>query len=470
MQIAEITRFLSQIMQASMANFKLTAAEYTLSPTTIYRLHYQILTFSSPLIETVYLQSLGNGAYQLLDSNYSQLQPPALKTIDPLAILNDVWLPRINSLIINQYSNFLGQRPSILSISQQEPYYQFRYQVAENNYTFFVMYDFIQNRIIHENITITRRGDVVSGQTSTGASTSATTSPTVSSSTTTTASSQLNQSSSSSASNVRSASTGPASFLPSSQTVAASSQSSSSSQTFSSTYSDLPNAQSSQQVSSVVSYLRTLNIQFASSDIRSIKVKQVGSTIYYQLIIQLSKVPTTRTIFYQIEVTIDSNNKINLSEANYVNLDTPQLSVLTLEQITADTYIRQIAQFLLDKQYASLSADSRVVQIERDFPYYRFTFVNNQQAYVSIIALFNIYTQNIQVMSTNTQQRSNNITSNSQTSTPAPTPAPTPTPTPTNRMSNTSSSQSQQFSTTIISNSSGNQNSQGGNQNTNSIS
>lgn len=239
------------------------------------------------------------------------------------------------------------------------------------------MYDFIQNRIIHGNITITRRGDVVSGQTSAGTSTSATTSPTVSSSTTTTTSSQLNQSSSSSASNVRSASTGPASFLPSSQTVAASSQSSSSSQTFSSTYSDLPNAQSSQQVSSVVSYLRTLNIQFASSDIRSIKVKQVGSTIYYQLIIQLSKVPTTRTIFYQIEVTIDSNNKMNLSEANYANLDTPQLSVLTLEQITADTYIRQIAQFLLDKQYASLSADSRVVQIERDFPYYRFTFVNN---------------------------------------------------------------------------------------------
>jgi hypothetical protein len=212
-----------------MANFKLTAAEYTLSPATIYRLYYQILTFSSPLIQAVYIQSLGNGAYQLLDSNYSQLQPPALKTINPLAILNDVWLPRINSLIINQYSNFLGQRPSILSISQQEPYYQFRYQVADNNYTFFVMYDFIQNRIIHGNITITRRGEVAAGQTSTG-----TTSTSASSSTTTTTSSQSGPSSS----NVRSASTGPASFLPSSQTVTTSS---STSQTFSSTYSDLPN-------------------------------------------------------------------------------------------------------------------------------------------------------------------------------------------------------------------------------------
>jgi hypothetical protein len=50
--------------------------------------------------------------------------------------------------------------------------------------------------------------------------------------------------------------------------------------------------------------------------------------------------PTTRIIFYQIEVTVDSNNKISLSEANYASLDNPQFAILTLEEVTADTYIR----------------------------------------------------------------------------------------------------------------------------------
>jgi hypothetical protein len=51
----------------------------------------------------------------------------------------------------------LGTTPSILSIAQQPPLYQITYQASESNYSFYVLYDYLQNRIISGNITINKQ-------------------------------------------------------------------------------------------------------------------------------------------------------------------------------------------------------------------------------------------------------------------------------------------------------------------------
>lgn len=117
-EIVSMTRFLSQVVKTSMSYFKLVSASYTTSPAVIFKLSYQIVTFSAPFFEDIYIQYLGANSYKIIDSNYSQIKVDKVvfRKVDPLAILNDVWLPMVNSLIIAQYSNLLGAKPMILTI------------------------------------------------------------------------------------------------------------------------------------------------------------------------------------------------------------------------------------------------------------------------------------------------------------------------------------------------------------------
>jgi hypothetical protein len=112
-----------------MTNFQLVGAQFTNTPTTIYRLQYQILPFSAlpPLIEDLYVQLLTTNSFQLIDSNYSATASPAFSQLQPSAILTDVWLTAINTLIINSYSNLIGSSPAIVGIASAPPYYQFEY-------------------------------------------------------------------------------------------------------------------------------------------------------------------------------------------------------------------------------------------------------------------------------------------------------------------------------------------------------
>lgn len=71
-----------------------------------------------------------------------------------MAIIDDVWLHKINNLIVVSYSQLLGNQPSILSIAQQPPFYKIVYRAGENTYTFFIQYDFIQDRVVNGNITL----------------------------------------------------------------------------------------------------------------------------------------------------------------------------------------------------------------------------------------------------------------------------------------------------------------------------
>jgi len=90
--------------------------------------------------------------FKLIDSNYSSAvlgSTLPLQTVNSLSILDDVWLHKINNIIMAQYGNLLGQQPSILSIEQRPPFYKISYQASGNsNYTFLILYDYLQNRII----------------------------------------------------------------------------------------------------------------------------------------------------------------------------------------------------------------------------------------------------------------------------------------------------------------------------------
>ena len=109
------------------------------------------------LVQLVYIQYLGPNSYRLIDTNYSQAtldRPITLKTVDTLAIMDDIWLHKINNIIVNQYGNLFGTHPSIMSIAQEPPYYRVIYQNGDKNYAFFVQYDYLQDRILQGNITI----------------------------------------------------------------------------------------------------------------------------------------------------------------------------------------------------------------------------------------------------------------------------------------------------------------------------
>lgn len=152
-RVKELVAFLSQVVKTNLDQFRLTGAEFKPEPVVLYRLRYQMLSFN--IVQLVYIQYVGPNSYRLIDSNYSEPETAiALKTIDSLAIMDDLWLHKINNIIISTYSNLLGPHPSILTIAQQPPYYRIIYQNGEKSYAFFVQYDYLQDRILQGNITI----------------------------------------------------------------------------------------------------------------------------------------------------------------------------------------------------------------------------------------------------------------------------------------------------------------------------
>lgn len=76
-----------------------------------------------------------------------------------------------------------------------------------------------------------------------------------------------------------------------------------------------------------------------------------------------------------------------------MNLNSPLFVSLTMETITQDAYIRDIAQFLLEQKYPMLGADSRVVKIERDFPYYQFGFNDGSNDLIKVMLVYNYFSK-----------------------------------------------------------------------------
>jgi hypothetical protein len=84
----------------------------------------------------VFVQYLSDKSYKLFDSNYTIPSSSALTltSINPLNILDDIWLNKINMIIKSKYGNLLGTRPSILSIAARAPYYRIGYQASNTSY------------------------------------------------------------------------------------------------------------------------------------------------------------------------------------------------------------------------------------------------------------------------------------------------------------------------------------------------
>ena len=102
----------------------------------------------------VFVQYVSPNNCLLIDSNFSSLSFTGLfNTVDTKTILNDPWFSSINILLIKKYSNLLGNYPQIVSLQEAQPYFKIVYQVADTNYSFIVLYDYFQNRILQGNLT-----------------------------------------------------------------------------------------------------------------------------------------------------------------------------------------------------------------------------------------------------------------------------------------------------------------------------
>ena len=106
------------------------------------------------LIQLVFVQYVSPNNVLLIDSNYSSFSfTGSFNTVDTKTILNDPWFSSINTLLIKKYSNLLGNYPQIVSLQEAQPYFKIVYQVADTNYSFIVLYDYFQNRILQGNLT-----------------------------------------------------------------------------------------------------------------------------------------------------------------------------------------------------------------------------------------------------------------------------------------------------------------------------
>jgi hypothetical protein len=106
------------------------------------------------LIQLVFVQYVSPNNVLLIDSNYSSVSfTGSFNTVDTKTILNDPWFSSINTLLIKKYSNLLGNYPQIVSLQEAQPYFKIVYQFADTNYSFIVLYDYFQNRILQGNLT-----------------------------------------------------------------------------------------------------------------------------------------------------------------------------------------------------------------------------------------------------------------------------------------------------------------------------
>ena len=232
--------------------YRVNGASYkTTGSTTVYKLEYEMVSFG--LTQFVYVELLGPSSFKLLDSNYSSsiTNRIVFRTINSMSIIDDVWLPKINNIILAQYVNLLGQNPSILKIELDPPFYRMTYEGINGKYVFFLEYDYLQNRIMQGNITIIR--DTQSTTESSQTQVRGGQSGTQQSSVTSTSSTQSQSSSSQSSS--RTSSQRPSSVLTT-ETISRSTE-----------YARIRDIYVSTEISKIISYLQTLKISLSLNNI-----------------------------------------------------------------------------------------------------------------------------------------------------------------------------------------------------------
>ena len=80
------------------------------------------------MIQNVYVAVDGQKSFRLLPSDY----PPSdveirFRKVESLKLIDDIWLHKINNIVIQKYADILGSQPSILKIEQSPPYYRLTY-------------------------------------------------------------------------------------------------------------------------------------------------------------------------------------------------------------------------------------------------------------------------------------------------------------------------------------------------------
>ena len=251
------------------------------------------------------------------------------------------------------------------------PYYQITYQVDSSNYTFFILFDYIQDRVIRGNATLSKWSVIANNVSASAPSTPST--PSVSSA----SSSSTSSISSSSSSQNQNQQAADLSTL---------------------TFKSISNYKTNQAVSSALSFLSSSSFPIDPSMLAAAEQSSLNSMLYYRLIITLYRfgsILLQNPLYYQFVVTSQDSRHFKLINATYTHLKSPNFVNLTSADIQKDTNIQAIARFLLSQNYAMLRPASSVVSVSRDFPYYKLVFDNQQNVYVTLIVVFNFYSSSV---------------------------------------------------------------------------
>lgn len=330
-QVSEIMAYLESVVKTNLTNFELVGVQFTNTSALLYRLSFKVLPVSSALIsviETVLVQYISTNNCLLINSNYSALNSTfTWNALDNTVILSDTFISAINTLLINKYNNLLGNIPTIVSIAVAPPYYQLVYQVDSTNYSFIVLYDYFQNRILQGNLTTSKAVTTYTQSTSNSTQTSSGFSQSVVSTTTTNGSSgssnapivtvspsvvasQSTFTSSSSSENTSSTTNSSNSDYT---TLAQSSSNQSAGPSIQpTTYQEVAHFQSNTEVISAVNYLASVGQRFNIKQVKSVQKMMNGSDTLYKVTIQLDtlgSVSISKAIFYQyvVQVSQDGN-------------------------------------------------------------------------------------------------------------------------------------------------------------------
>lgn len=148
--VTQMMSFLQSVVKSNFSNFQLIGAEFINTTSVVYRLKFKILSVSSTsisIIEEIYIQIIGSDTFKLIDANYTS-NSGRLSPVNLNLISTDQWLIQINSLLLKNYNNYLGNNPILIKLAENIPYYQLVYSNGDNNYSFIILYDFILNRIV----------------------------------------------------------------------------------------------------------------------------------------------------------------------------------------------------------------------------------------------------------------------------------------------------------------------------------
>jgi hypothetical protein len=127
--------------------------------------------------------------------------------------------------------------------------------------------------------------------------------------------------------------------------------------------------------------------------VKSVSSYNRGDIIFFRIVIMLTSVNdlnvAAKGINYQYIVSYDPTNEVaNMIDSMYLNLRNPNFVVLNNRQVEDDQNIMVIVDWLLNQKDKNVQENSKIVSVERDFPFYRVKVMGVDQKVYSFVVIY----------------------------------------------------------------------------------